>query len=64
MGTGPVFDPSKAVAVPGGSFVKHPAGQIHWDGTEDEEVTLQVVGIGPSLTDWESEQEPHFGPAE
>lgn len=64
MGTGPDFDTSKAIAVPAGSFVKHPAGQVHWDGAMDEEVVLQVVGFGPGSTVWEPGHEHNFGPAE
>ena len=30
-----------------GSFVKHPAGGIHYDGAKDEEVIVQIIGMGP-----------------
>jgi hypothetical protein len=30
--------------------MKHPAGTPHFDGAKDEEVILQLVGIGPSQT--------------
>lgn len=63
MGKGPDFDPSKAVAVPAGSYVKHPAGEVHWDGSMDEEVILHIVGVGPGNTSWVSKDTPNFGPA-
>jgi quercetin dioxygenase-like cupin family protein len=63
MGKGPDFDPSKAVAVPAGSYVKHPAGEVHWDGSKDEEVILHIVGVGPGSTNWVSKDTPNFGPA-
>jgi quercetin dioxygenase-like cupin family protein len=49
-GTGEVFDPDSTVGLPAGSFMKHPAGQAHFDGAKDEEVILQLVGVGPSGT--------------
>ena len=30
--------------------MKHPAGETHFDGAKNEEVILQIVGIGPSST--------------
>ena len=30
-----------------GSYVKHPAGGIHYDGAKDEEVIVEIRGIGP-----------------
>ena len=47
-GTGGSFDPGKAVPLKAGSYMLHPAGALHWDGSNsDEEVIVQVVGIGP-----------------
>ena len=63
MGTGDNFDLSKAVPMPVGSYAKHPAGGVHWDGAKDEEVVLQVVGIGPLTTELKSKDGPMFGPA-
>jgi hypothetical protein len=45
-----VFDPDSTVGLPAGSFMKHPAGQAHFDGAKDEEVILQLIGVGPSGT--------------
>lgn len=64
MGKGPDFDVSKAIAVPAGSYVKHPAGEVHWDGAKDEEVILHMTGVGPGDTGWLSKEGPNFGPAE
>jgi quercetin dioxygenase-like cupin family protein len=49
-GEGTEFAPDKTVALKPGSFMKHPAGTPHFDGAKDEEVILQLVGIGPSQT--------------
>jgi quercetin dioxygenase-like cupin family protein len=62
MGTGKDFDASKAVPMPAGSYVKHPAGAVHWDGAKDEEVELQVIGAGPLTTELVSTDGPMFGP--
>lgn len=47
-GTGETFDPDSMVPLAPGSFMKHPAGGAHFDGSKDGEVIVQVVGIGPS----------------
>jgi quercetin dioxygenase-like cupin family protein len=60
MGTGEHFDPSKAVPMPVGSYIKHPAGEWHWDGAKDEEVVLQIVGYGPSSTELLVKDAPMF----
>ena len=47
-GTGDVFDVKRAVAMPAGSFMLHPAGAHHWDGSAgDEPVIVQIIGYGP-----------------
>jgi hypothetical protein len=48
VGTGPKFDPDKAVPIPTGSFVTHFGKQIHWDGAKDSETVLEIVGEGPA----------------
>jgi quercetin dioxygenase-like cupin family protein len=50
VGSGPVFDKDKTTPVPAGSFVVHHPNQIHWDGAKDEEVVVQIMGVGPSAT--------------
>lgn len=50
-GTGPSFDPAQAVPLKPGSYMFHPARALHWDGSNsDEEVIVQVVGLGPVET--------------
>jgi hypothetical protein len=31
-----------------GSYMFHPAKAVHWDGAKDEEVIVQITGIGPA----------------
>jgi len=50
VGSGPVFDKNKTTPVPAGGFVVHHPNQIHWDGAKDDEVIVQIMGIGPSAT--------------
>ena len=50
VGSGPKWDKENTTPVPAGSFVVHHANQIHYDGAKDEEVVLQIMGIGPSAT--------------
>jgi hypothetical protein len=33
-----------------GSIVVHPAGGHHFDGARDEEVIVQIIGMGPVTT--------------
>jgi quercetin dioxygenase-like cupin family protein len=49
-GTGPELDFSKAVPLKAGSYMLHPAGAVHWDGAGDEEVIVQIIGVGPVET--------------
>jgi len=49
-GTGDEFTPDKTIPLKPGSYMKHPAGFHHFDGAKDEEVILQIVGIGPTGT--------------
>jgi hypothetical protein len=49
-GEGDVFDPSKTTPVKTGGFMLHPAGMHHYDGAKDQEVIVQIIGIGPVQT--------------
>jgi quercetin dioxygenase-like cupin family protein len=50
-GTGATFDPALAVPLKPGSYMFHPAKALHWDGSNsDQEVIVQVVGLGPADT--------------
>ena len=48
VGTGTKFDPESTVPVPAGSFVRHTAKQVHYDGAKDQEVMLEITGDGPA----------------
>lgn len=50
VGTGSHYDPDSTTPIPAGSFVTHYAKQIHYDGAKDEEVTLEIVGMGPATS--------------
>ena len=49
-GAGEKLDPEATVPVPAGGFAVHTAGKVHYDGAKDEEVIVQISGIGPSGT--------------
>ncbi len=49
-GTGKTFDPGTTEPLPPGSYMKHPSKEAHYDGAKDEEVILQIAGMGPSGT--------------
>ncbi len=44
------WDPSSTQALAAGSYMKHPAGAIHYDGGGTEGATVQIMGMGPSST--------------
>ena len=50
VNTGAKYDPDGFQPVPAGSFVKHFANEIHYDGAKDAECILQIVGIGPATS--------------
>ena len=50
LGSGPVFDETKAIALASGSVIAVPANTVHWGFAKDTEVTIQEVGVGPSAT--------------
>ncbi|MBV9890193.1 MAG: cupin domain-containing protein [Rhizobacter sp.] len=49
-GTGDVLDPNKTTPVPTGGFAVHTPKMAHYDGAKDEEVIVQISGMGPSGT--------------
>ena len=49
-GTGDSFAPDKTVPLGPGSYMCHPAGEVHFDGAQEEPVALQVIGYGPTST--------------
>jgi hypothetical protein len=49
-GEGDKLDPTATTPVPAGGFAVHPPRLVHYDGAKDEEVIVQITGIGPSGT--------------
>lgn len=48
--TSPDFEPWNTEPLPQGSYMLHPALEVHYDGAKDEEVILQISGVGPTST--------------
>ncbi len=44
------FDRDNTIALGPGSYMMHPAGAVHYDGAKDEEVIVEIKGIGPVTT--------------
>ena len=40
----------KTIALKAGSYMKHPAKAVHFDGAKDEGVILQIAGIATATT--------------
>jgi quercetin dioxygenase-like cupin family protein len=49
-GTGREFDRENTVPLEPGSYMMHPAGAIHYDGSRGGEVIVEIKGIGPAST--------------
>ena len=49
-GEGDVYDMNKTTPIRAGGFMLHPAGLHHYDGAKDEEVIVQIIGMGPVQT--------------
>ena len=62
-GAGDEFAPDKTIALKPGGFMKHPAGAHHFDGSKNEEVIVQLMGMGPSSTTRMKPNEGLFGPS-
>jgi len=60
-GEGDDFDPEKTQPLKAGSFMLHPAKGHHYDGAKDEEVIVQIIGIGPSNTTLVHPEQGHTG---
>ena len=60
-GEGDDFDPAKTVPLKAGSFMLHPAKAHHYDGAKDDEVIVQIIGIGPSNTTLVHPEQGHTG---
>ena len=49
VGTGRNRNPANSVARRPGTYVKHLANQVHWDGAKNEDVLLMIAGEGPAI---------------
>jgi quercetin dioxygenase-like cupin family protein len=47
-GKGPNFDPNATTPLGPGSYMLHPAGEIHFDGAKDVEAIVEIKGMGPA----------------
>lgn len=62
-GIGDEFEPDKTIGLKPGSYMRHPAGAHHFDGAKEEDVIVQIVGIGPSETTRLRPQDGNYGPS-
>lgn len=46
-----VYDPDSMTPVTAGTFIFEPADGIHYDMAKDEEVIVQIMGMGPVSTE-------------
>jgi quercetin dioxygenase-like cupin family protein len=60
-GTGDRFTPDQTVGLTRGSYMLHPAGEVHYDGAKDEDVIVRIIGYGPSSTVRLHPEEGSFG---
>jgi hypothetical protein len=44
------YQPDKMTPIRPGGFVVHPANGVHYDGAKDEDVIVQIIGMGPVKT--------------
>jgi quercetin dioxygenase-like cupin family protein len=44
------YDPDSMRAIPAGTFIYQPPEGVHYDMAKDEEVTVQIMGMGPVTT--------------
>ena len=51
-GTGEKFEPDKTEGLPPGGYMKHPAKAPHYDGAKNDEVVVQITGMGPVTTEY------------
>ena len=44
------YDPANTFPLPAGSFATDLAGKVHWDGSKNGDVVIEIVGMGPMVT--------------
>lgn len=47
-GKGSTFDPNATTPLGPGSYMLHPAGEVHFDGAKDVEAIVEIKGMGPA----------------
>jgi hypothetical protein len=47
---GDFYQPDKMIAIKPGGMMFHPAGLHHYDGAKEEDVIVQIMGMGPVQT--------------
>ena len=47
-GTGDEVNWDEAVPLYPGSYMMHPGGAVHWDGAMEEDVVVEIKGMGPA----------------
>jgi len=47
-GTGNEVNWDESVALYPGSYMLHPGGAVHWDGAMEEDVVVEIKGMGPA----------------
>ena len=50
IGTGSKFDPENTVPLKPGSYVRDIAHQMHFDGSKEDGLTIEIVGMGPATS--------------
>lgn len=56
------WDPAATVPLVAGSYMFHPAGGVHYDGSAGAEgAIVQIIGMGPSKTTFLYPKEGNFG---
>lgn len=57
FGTGDSHDCADTVPMPAGSYIFHPKGATHFDGScTDEPIEVQIIGQGPVDTIWVNDE--------
>lgn len=51
-GTDASHDMEKTTAIPPGGFMIHPAGAVHYDGSREGPVVVEIRGFGPVSTEY------------
>jgi quercetin dioxygenase-like cupin family protein len=50
IGTGTTFDKDNTIGLTKGSFVRDVAQKVHYDGSKEDDLWIQVAGIGPATS--------------